>query len=127
MGKDINNIKDNYVEIAKKIIKDGNYKVTINQIRNFLANINVIKNQIKYDDNINMTEKLNELIIQVVYQMGRFKEVRKFFNDANILKYLENIVSKENSKEYFILFSKYIEALVGYHKFYEKEVNDNGK
>ena len=119
--------EDNYVELAEKAINNLKKKngelVTTSKIRNLLAMTADIYNQV-----VNLKEeKLSEeLIGQINYMKIRFiyearreqqkeKRVKELIEEADILTHIDEI---KNSRKQYILFSRYMEALVAYRKFY---------
>ncbi len=138
---------DNYVEIAEEVLlsfkkeeensknnannrRNNNFEiVTTTQIRNLLAMISDIYNDVVTpgstegnSDKLNgdITKRINYLKVRIVYDSGREKNVKNFFDRANISKHLDDVI-KSKSKTDFILFSRYMEALVAYRKFYFEE------
>ena len=61
---------------------------------------------------------INYLKLRFVYEAGREQKVKRLVETAQILQCLDAI--KGNRSQY-ILFSRYMEALVAYRKFYEKD------
>ena len=59
--------------------------------------------------------RISYLKIHFIYEMGRDRKVRTFGEQAGILRAIDEIGS---SKQRFILFNRYMEALVAYHRFY---------
>lgn len=117
--------EENYVETAEKAIKEICGKknkmglVTTSKIRNLLAMTAAI-----YNDVIVCTsEKLSTEIvgriqymkIRFVYEAGREPKVKELVEKASLLEHLEEI---GNSRTQYLLFSRYMEALVAYRKFY---------
>lgn len=121
--------EDNYVKTAENVIlklskevdRRGNQNglVTTSKIRNLLAMTAEI-----YNDVINSTDehllqetigRINYLKIRFVYEAGREKLVRSLVDEAQILSCLDDI---KGSRKQFLLFSRYMEALVAYRKFY---------
>lgn len=111
-------------ELAKKKDKYGNPDmVTTTQIRNLLAMTADIYNEVC----ISMEEKLSEdirgrinyLKVRFLYEAGRQQQgkyhVRDFVEKAKIIECIDEI---KGTKKNFILFNKYMEALIAYHKFY---------
>lgn len=120
----------NYVDKAEKAIKElasmKNEKtgrlipvVTTSKIRNLLAMVSDIYN----DVNNNKDEKLSNDIVgrigymklRFYYEAGREAGVKNLLTTANVLKIIDEI---GNSRSNFILFSRYMEALVAFRKFY---------
>ena len=120
---------DNYVDIAEnavKALKDkkGNNNrpiemLTTSQIRNLLAMTADIYNEVVSDNSDKLSretlERINYLRIRFVYEAGREPKVNNFVQEANLINYLKK--AAESKKEY-ILFSRYMEALVAYHRYY---------
>lgn len=123
--------EDNYVELAEKAIKKlcsekdkrGNevLLVTTSKIRNLLAMTADIYNQV-----VNLKEEklstelisqINYMKIRFVYEAGREVKVKKLIEEADILTHIDEI---KDSRKQYILFSRYMEALVAYRKFYGK-------
>ncbi len=121
--------ENNYVELAEEAIKklksqvnERNHKpllvVTTSKIRNLLAMTAEIYNEVQNDPNEHLSEdikgRINYLKVRIVYEAGREDSVKRFVKTAAILEHLDEI--KGNRKQY-ILFSRYMEALVAYRKF----------
>lgn len=121
--------EENYVKTAENVIlklsKEVDWRgnqtglVTTSKIRNLLAMTTEI-----YNDVINSTDehlsqetigRINYLKIRFVYEAGREKLVRSLVEEAQILSCLDDI---KGSRKQFLLFSRYMEALVAYRKFY---------
>lgn len=116
----------NYVDLAEKVIvkdlerdKRGNFRLTNSRIRNLLSLVNNL-----YTDVIRTggsDEKLSEAIegkiqyirLRFVYEAGREKSVKDFVEKADIIKHLQRIETRSD----LLLFCRYMEALVAYHKF----------
>ena len=121
--------EENYVGIAKKAIREICAKknkmgkpvppVTTSKIRNLLAMTAAIYNDvIVWQSEKLSTEvvgRINYMKIRFVYEAGREPKVKELVEKAQILEHLEEI---GNSRTQYILFSRYMEALVAYRKFY---------
>lgn len=120
----------NYVDKAENAIKKlteesraknkGQLKiVTTSKIRNLLAMTSDIYNQVltynseKMDNDI--VGRIEYLRIRVMYECGREPKVKEFVQKAEIIELLKEI---GNSKKNYLLFSRYMEALVAFHKYY---------
>lgn len=115
--------ENNYVEFAEKSInalkEHTDRKVlTTSKIRNILA-----LNAEIYNDVVNEPEELlsaevvgriNYLKVRIIYECGREDSVKIFVNEAFLLKVIDEI---KGSKKQYLLFSRYLEALVAYRKF----------
>lgn len=122
--------QENYVDKAEKsmkeLIEDSKAKskngrpdiVTTSKIRNLLAMTADIYNRILQSN----SEKLDPdicgdieyLRIRFLYECGRDEKVRKFVEKSELLDILKEI---KQEKENYLLFSRYVEALVAFHKF----------
>lgn len=123
--------EDNYVEIAEHAIqnlcmqKDKRGKivnlVTTSKIRNLLAMTAGIYNEVVNMQNdklpADIIGRINYLKIRFVYEAGREPLVGKLVEEADILKCLDEI---KGNRSRYILFSRYMEALVAYRKYYGK-------
>ena len=117
-----------YVDQAEKVIKQlseqrdkrGNVvMVTTSKIRNLLAMTADIYNEV-LDKEEKLTDEVNARIeylrMRFVYECGREKLVKAFVEKANILNILKEI---KGSRSRYILFNRYMEALVAFHRFYD--------
>ena len=119
---------DTYVKKAEDVMKHlsrntdrrGNVKmVTTSQIRNLLAMTADIYNEIRimHEEKLNdeIRSRLNYLKVRFVYEAGRNNDVKDFVARAEILECLDEI---QGLRSRYLLFSRYMEALVAYHKLY---------
>ena len=58
--------------------------------------------------------RINYLKIRFVYEAGREPKVKTLVTKAEILQHIDEI---KDSRKQYILFSRYMEALVAYRKF----------
>lgn len=119
----------NYVDKAEKAIKELSSKtnkngkpipiVTTSKIRNLLAMVSDIYN----DVNNNKEEKLSNDIVgrigymklRFYYEAGRESSVKSLLETAKVFDIIGEI---GNSRSNYILFSRYMEALVAFRKYY---------
>ncbi len=118
----------NYVTLAEKAVDKVLRRTdrrgraiglpSTSKIRNLLAMTSDI-----YNDVVNMSGdtldqetigRINYLKIRFLYEAGRENQVNALVEDADLIAHLGEI---GNSKKQFILFSRYMEALVAYRKF----------
>lgn len=122
--------EENYVDRAEAVIKKLSAKtnsrtgrlepmVTTSKLRNLLAITSDIYNEI-----VNYSsEKLNEEIkgrieylrVRFTYEAGREPKVGELVKEAELLDIIRQI---QGSKKNYILFNRYMEALVAFHRFY---------
>ena len=58
--------------------------------------------------------KINYLKVHFLYEAGRERNVKDFIKKAYIIECIEEI---QGSRKNYLLFSRYMEALVAYFKF----------
>lgn len=122
----------NYVDKAEKAIRSlrdkaeqqrrgrGELKiVTTSKIRNLLAMTADIYNQVMICQNDKLNDDLKGRIeylrVRFMYECGREVLVKNFVEEADILPILKEI---NGSKKNYILFSRYTEALIAFHRYY---------
>ena len=110
MGKSLN--ESTYVEEAEQIIQilkqENKRLISASKLRNILSMLADLYIEID----------LKYCKMRCAYEAGRDPEVRKFVDKTHIMEYIDGI---GNSKERFILYYRYVEALVAYHKYYGGE------
>ena len=107
--------KENYVDQAEQVIKNlktnhkGNIMLTTSKIRNILAMVSEIYNEVIHESGEVLSsesqERIQYLRLRIVYEAGRETSVKDFVEKA------------KDSKSQFLLFCRYMEALVAYRKF----------
>lgn len=121
--------EQNYVDEAEKVIKSLMGKkdqrgrdipiVTTSKLRNLLAMSADIYNEVINQKEDTLSEdicsRIEYLRVRVLYETGREPAVRNLINEAGIIEILKNAVA---SKKNYILFSRYMEALVAFRKYY---------
>lgn len=120
--------KENFADLAEKVIvslidkdKNGNNKigVTTNKIRNLLALSNALytravnyRNE-KLDENF--VSDIKYMKVRFAYEAGRDADVKKFVDRTKLIQYTDKI---GNSREQLLIFCRYMESLVAFHKYY---------
>jgi len=115
---------------AEKAIKELQYKdrynkidVTTSQIRKFLTAVNVVRNKVdlykaknKGAESLSkeLTAEIKFLKVNLLYQAGRTAAVKQFMTVSKLNVIIDSI---GDSLARFVKFTKYVEALVAYHKF----------
>ncbi len=94
--------------------------VTTSKIRNLLSmSADIYNNAVLIQEEKltnDLVERIQYLRMRFVYECGRDPDVKRFVTEANILEILKEIGS---SKANYILFNKYMEALIAFHKYYD--------
>ena len=118
---------ETYVDEAEKVIKEikkCKYKkedeVTTSKLRTLLALTSEIYDELRANGMADVTDKISYLQIQFVYQGGRYKGMKDFIEEAQLIEILKGIQRSKEPKE-FIRFNHYMEALVAYFKYYIEE------
>ena len=120
-----------YVKEAEEVMltfKSSNpFKiVTTTKLRNLLAMISDIYNDVMTPGstvgdnkhlNKDIVDRIRYLKVKFIYESGREESVRTFVDRANIINYLDDLI-EEMTKDNFIRFSRYMEALVAYRKYH---------
>ena len=119
-----------YIDKAEKVIKElrdmKNPRtnrpipmVTTSKIRNLLAMTSDIYNEVasSLNDVIseNSKKRIEYLRVRFVYEAGRDESVRAFVESSDSLGILKEI---GHSRDNYMLFCRYMESLVAFHKFY---------
>ncbi len=117
---------------AEKAIEGLKYKdknnrdridVTTSQIRKFLTAVNVVRNKVdlykaknKGAESLSkeLTAEIKFLKVNLLYQAGRTVAVKQFMTISKLDVIIDCI---GDSLARFVKFTKYVEALVAYHKF----------
>lgn len=117
---------------AEKAIEGLKYKdknnrdridVTTSQIRKFLTAVNVVRNKVdlykaknKGAESLSkeLTAEIKFLKVNLLYQAGRTDAVKQFMTISKLDVIIDSI---GDSLSGFVKFTKYVEALVAYHKF----------
>lgn len=121
--------EQNYVDEAEKVIlslkdkKDQRGKpipiVTTSKLRNLLAMSADIYNEVlnQQEDKLNeeVCARIEYLRVRCLYEAGREPSVKNLVNEAGIIDLLKKVNA---SKKNYILFNRYMEALVAFRKFY---------
>ncbi len=117
----------NYVDKAEEAIKllankkdsKDNSVVSTSKLRNLLGMVSDV-----YNDVLNakeeklgrdIIERINYMRLRFYYEAGREPSVKNLLETAKIFEVLKGVGS---SRKNYILFSRYMEALVAFRKYY---------
>lgn len=114
--------ENNYVDKAKQVMdglfSQGKCFLTTTKIRGLLAMTTDIYNEVLplTEDELSdeIKGKINYLKVHFLYEAGRERNVKDFIKKAHIIECIEEI---QGSRKNYLLFSRYMEALVAYFKF----------
>lgn len=112
-------IPKNYLDQAEELMQENARLITTSKIRRLFSSVTEIYNK----ENLSTQEELapesvsavGMMRIRFAYECGRDKKVKTFVEKAHLMNYLKGI---GNSRGEFIKFTRYMEALVAYHKFF---------
>ena len=126
MGRTLN--KQTYVEEAEKIItelKESSKKgkmISTSKLRSMLSMLSGLYNRVVHSNEKYLDEDVQHDLkyykVRCAYEAGIDQEVKRFIEKTHMMDYVDWI---ENSKEHFVLYYHYVEALVAYHKYYGGE------
>ena len=119
----------NYVDKAESVIKALSERVgrngkpieivTTSKIRNLLAMVSDLYNEVidLTDDKLpeDIGGRINYMRMRFYYEAGREPKVKVLFEAAEIFDIIKEIGT---SRKNYILFSRYMESLVAFRKFY---------
>lgn len=121
--------EQNYVEEAEKVIKilkdsrDARGKtvqmVTTSKLRNLLSMSADIYNEVLKSNadrlSAELSSRIEYLRVRFLYEAGRDNGVKMLVDTAGIIPLLKSV---NGDKKRYILFNRYMEALVAFHKYY---------
>lgn len=94
-------------------------ELTTSKLRNILAVVQDIYHDVlrSGDDHLSpqTIERIQQMRIRIVYECGRTPCIKVFVNASGILTMIDEIKDDKNA---YLNLSRYIEALVAYHRFY---------
>lgn len=116
----------NYVDTANNVIlalknddKFGELTLTTSKIRNLLSMTSALYTdaQQQREDKLSteMQSRVQYLRMRVAYEAGRDQTVKSFVVKAELLEQLSAI---RDDRKKLLLFCRYMEALVAYHRFH---------
>lgn len=116
----------NYVDTANNVIlalknddKFGKLTLTTSKIRNLLSMTSALYTdaQQQREDKLSteMQSRVQYLRMRVAYEAGRDQTVKSFVVKAELLEQLSAI---RDDRKKLLLFCRYMEALVAYHRFH---------
>ena len=111
-----------YVDKAESVIKklDSERKLlTTSKIRNLLSMISSLYDEVRRSTSEKLSaeamSQIQYIRLHFAYEAGRDPKVKDFVNEADILAHIKDI---GDNKGQFMLFCRYMEALVAYHRYF---------
>lgn len=98
-------------------------QITTSKIRNLLSMVSDIYNEVLTVKGDTLSDevcgRIEYMKVRFYYEAGREpRTVKKFMETADLFRCIDEI---NGSKKRYLLFSKYMEALVAYHRYYGGE------
>ena len=122
--------QENYVDRAEEIIKKlggktgnkrGPQMVTTSKLRRLLSMTMEIYSQVLTERSEELNDEIRGRIeylrVRMIYEAGRDKDVKLFLDEAGLIDYLKETVK---TRSQYLLFVRYMEALVAFRKYYYK-------
>lgn len=113
----------NQAELVIKTLLKKNKLVSTSQLRNILAMVMDIYNQVVNEKEKNLNDdivsQIQYLKIKIIYNAGKDDLVKEFVKLSRLDKYIDQI---GDIRKNYILFTRYVEALVAYMKYYESNI-----
>lgn len=114
---------DTYVDTAEDVIKTlrstRRSLLTTSKIRNLLSMISSLYDEVRRDRREKLTQEQKNRIqyirLHFAYEAGRDGDVKAFVTEADIFAHIKDI---GDDRQRFLLFCRYMEALVAYHRFH---------
>ncbi|PMB85056.1 type III-A CRISPR-associated protein Csm2 [Dolosicoccus paucivorans] len=105
----------NYIDKAEKVFDDHWLinNLTTSQIRKLLNLTSRLYDESKVKSYEQLEESINYLRVQFLYQAGRESAVKTLVERANLIEAVKEIKDIDSLR----LFSRYMEALVAYHRY----------
>lgn len=109
-----------YVDRAESIMRSiSSPAFTTTKIRSILSLVSDIYNQVTLNPadclSEDLQDRLRSMRVRLAYECGREPAVRTFVQRTHLMVYLQQI---GNSREKFLRFARYMEALVAYHRYF---------
>lgn len=111
-----------YVDTAEAVIKTLSGRKTLlstSKIRNLLSMISSMYDEVRRARRESLSEaeqeKIQYIRLHFAYEAGRDKNVKAFVVEADIFEHIKDI---GDNKARFLLFCRYMEALVAYHRYH---------
>ena len=113
-----------YLDQAEELMRTGVKLITTSKIRRLLSLVTKVYNEEILRNETELSADslaaVGMMRIRFAYECGRDSKVKNFVESARLMNYLKGI---GNSRESFIQFAQYMEALVAYHKFFGGKEN----
>lgn len=118
--------ENNFADLAEASIdllsKYKEKPLTTSKIRNILSLNAELYNDLINEPNENLSSnfigRINYIKVRIIYEAGREARVKNFVNETHLLEVIKDI---KGSRTKYILFSRYLEALVAFKKYKFKD------
>ncbi len=111
--------KENFADKAEALMKKEKKSISSTHMRNLYALCSGLYGEVQRTPDETLSPDLIGQVqyvkMRIAYECGREKSTKDFVSLCELQKNLDEI---GKSKENLVLFCRYMEALVAYHKFY---------
>lgn len=114
----------NYLDKAEELMRNEKDSISTSKIRRLYSMVTDVYNRERLSTQTKLspesTAAIGMMRVRFAYEAGRDKNVKNFITNARLMYYLKGI---GDSREKFMDFAKYMEALIAYHKFFGGKEN----
>ena len=102
--------------VKNNLVENGKAKVKNHQLRRFFNAIKSIKIQVDNNDDFTQKEKIKIIMLKPQFANASAKEKRL----TKLAIICNDMISKINDKDDFLVFANFFESIVAFHKPYDK-------
>ena len=107
-----------YLDKAEKLMAELAGRISTSKIRRLYSMVTEIYNQeiLSTEERLSpeSTAAIGMMRVRFAYEAGRDEKVKDFISRSKLMNYLKDV---GDSREKFMDFARYVEALIAYHKF----------
>lgn len=117
-------IPANYLDKAEELMREEKDSISTSKIRRLYSMVTDVYNRERLSTEAKLSPEsaaaIGMMRVRFAYEAGRDKNVKNFITNARLMNYLKGI---GDSREKFMDFAKYMEALIAYHKLFGGKEN----
>ena len=108
-----------YLDKAEKLMAELAGRISTSKIRRLYSMVTEIYNQeiLSTEERLSpeSTAAIGMMRVRFAYEAGRDEKVKDFISRSKLMNYLKDV---GDSRDKFMDFARYMEALIAYHKFF---------
>ena len=108
-----------YLDEAEKLMAELVKKISTSKIRRLYSMVTELYNRERLSTEARLSPEsvaaIGMMRVRFAYEAGRDEKVKDFIIRSGLISYLKDI---GDSREKFMDFARYMEALIAYHKFF---------